>query len=258
MDINDIYTPIEEAKEEIWKRWQDRDLEKKVDQYLKGNIPSVFLGEPKAISASHVATPNWAFFQFHENAKKIGLNPVAFEYLDDKFVTTNFDKAALGKMMFCHGKDQHGDMLMTNRHVIDLTGGEENKHINEIKTLWGENFVEFHHRILKTFCDNIEIYDGSLWYHAMGNNAREYYKYVVALYIRNGVLVENFLSTKSEGKFTSEVLLPAFELVYKEFGLKPLIVPIYDGSDDNHKYMWHYPEFVKMMLAAIITQPVHA
>jgi hypothetical protein len=248
MNLDYIYTPLEEAKKEIWKRWNDKELAKKVEKYLNGHIPHVLNDEPKAISTSHIATPNWAFLHFWMSSLKVGLKPVAFEYTEDKFVTTNYDKASLAKMIFYHGKDDNGKMLTSSKHAIDLTGKEEKKLIKEIKTLWGENFVDFHHRVLNSYYKDIEIHDGSDWYHKMGKNAEEYYKYVLALYIRNGILFENFSLVKSEGRFTREILIPAFEDVYREFGLKPLIVRIYADDEGDHKYWFYYPEFIKMML----------
>jgi hypothetical protein len=37
----DLYTTVEEAREEIWKRWNDENLRKEVEQFL-GEIPEVF------------------------------------------------------------------------------------------------------------------------------------------------------------------------------------------------------------------------
>jgi hypothetical protein len=34
MNLDDIYTPLEEAKEEIQRRWEDKELKKKVEEYL--------------------------------------------------------------------------------------------------------------------------------------------------------------------------------------------------------------------------------
>jgi hypothetical protein len=248
MEIDKIYTTLEEAKAEIQRRWNDPELKRKVDEYLKGNIPEPLRDEPKAISTAHIATPNWAFYRFWEGAKSIGLKPLAFEYTDDLFVTTNYDKASLAKMVFYHGKDDHANMITSHRHIIDLTGKNEKKKINTIETTWGENFVDFHHRALHAFYSGVEIYDGSPWYHAMGNNAKEYYKYVLALYIRNGVLFENFMLSKKEGVFTKEIFLPAFEFVTKTFGVRPLIVPIWPHHESDNKYWWCYPQFVKILL----------
>ncbi len=248
MNIDDIYTPLEEAKEEIWKRWEDKDLEKKVNEYLVGNIPEPFLKEPRGICTSHVATPNWFFFSFFDKTKEIGLKPIVFEYLDDLFVTTNFDKASLAKMVFYHGKDDHGDMLTSSRHVIDLGGKNEKKKIKELCTLWGENFVDFHHRATNEFCEDVEIYDGSEWYHKMGKRPSDYYKYVLAFYLRNGILFENYLLNEKEEKFIKNVLIPAFEFVKNEFGIKPLIVPLAPRNEEDSRYWWSYPEFIKILI----------
>lgn len=248
MTIEDLYTPLKKAKKEIKKRWADKDLEKKVHKFLKGKIPEVFLTEPRAVSTTHVATPNWALLQFKNEAKEVGLKPLIFEYLEDVFITTNFDKASLARMVFYHGKDDHGDMMTTSRHAIDLTGKHEKKKLKEIKTLWGENLVDFHHKIFGEYCPEIEISDGSSHYHKMGKCAKEYYPYILALYLRNGILFENYLANNREKKFLEEILFPAFELVYKKFGIKPLIVPITPQNEADNKYWWCYPEFVKTLL----------
>jgi len=248
VDIEDIYTPLEEAKKEILRRWADKDLKKKVEKFLKGKIPEAFSNEPRAVSTTHVATPNWALLQFKDEAKEIGLKPLVFEYLEDIFITTNFDKASLARMVFYHGRDNHDDMLTTSRHIIDLTGKEEKKKIKEIETLWGENFVDFHHKIFKSYCQNIEVIDGSNYYKEMGKKAKEYYPYILALYIRNGVLFENYLANNHEKKFLDEILFPAFKLIYKKFGLKPLIVPVTPQDEADNKYWWCYPEFIKTLI----------
>jgi hypothetical protein len=248
MNLEDIYTTLDEAKIEIKKRWNDPELKRKVDEYLGDNIPPIIRDEPKAICTFHVATPNWAFFHFWEASQKINLKPIVFEYLDDLFVTTNFDKASLGKMIFYHGKDDHGDMLTSSRHVIDLGGRHEKKKIRDVETLWGEKMTDFHHRALTTFYENIEIFDGSEYYHKLGRNPEEYYKYIFAFYIRNGILFENYLLTDKEKGFTEKILLPAFDFVWKKFGVKPLIVPITPQNEAAKKHWWCYPEFIKILI----------
>lgn len=248
MTIEELYTPIEEAKKEIQRRWADKDLEKKVTKFLKGNIPDVFLHEPRAVSTTHVATPNWALLEFRKEAQEIGLKPIIFEYLEDTFITTNFDKASLARMVFYHGRDDHGDMMTTGRPIIDLTGKEEKKRIIDIKTLWDHNLVDFHHEIFMSYCPGVDVADGSSFYKAMGHCAKEYYPYILALYIRNGVLFENYIANKHEQKFLDEVLFPAFEIIEKEFGLKPLIVTIAPQNEADNKYWWCYPEFIKTLI----------
>lgn len=248
LNLDDIYTPLEEAREEIQRRWKDKELKKKVDKFLKGNIPAILQNSPKAMCTLQVATPNWALLHFIDEAKEVGLEALIFEYLEDIFVTTNFDKASMAKMVFFHGRDNHGDMITTSRHIIDLNGKHEKKKIIDITTLWGDNFVDFHHLAFKTFCKDAHICDGSEFYKNMGKCAKEYYPYILALYIRNGILFENYLLNKHEEKFMREVLFPAFKFVEKKFGLKPLIVPIAPQNEADSKYWWCYPEFIKTLI----------
>jgi hypothetical protein len=37
--VESMYTTLSEAKEEIWRRWNDKELRKKVEEYKMGNIP---------------------------------------------------------------------------------------------------------------------------------------------------------------------------------------------------------------------------
>lgn len=37
-DIKEIYTPLSVAKKEIWRRWNDKELRKKVEDFLGGDV----------------------------------------------------------------------------------------------------------------------------------------------------------------------------------------------------------------------------
>jgi hypothetical protein len=247
MNVNDIYTPLQEAKAELERRWNDPELRKRVEDYLGDNLPLPLRSEPRALCTFHVATSNWAFFHFWKASQEIDLRPLVFEYTDDLFVTTNFDKVSLGKMVFYHGRNDNNEMITSSEHIIDLCGKNEKKKIKDVETLWGESLVDFHHRALNTFYEGLEIYDGSEDYHKLGKNPKEYYKYIFAFYIRNGILFENYLLTSKEKKFTEEVLLPAFEFVWKKFGVKPLIVPLTPQNEADGKHWWCYPEYIKTL-----------
>ncbi len=248
MNIDDIYTPIEEAKKEIWRRWNDKELKKKVEKFLGSDIPKFLQKEPRAIYTDYLASPDWSFFNFYEKSKEVGLKPIVWEYLDDIFVTNNASKVSLAKMVFYHGKDDYGDMVTSTRHIIDLSGKNEKRKIKDIYTLWDEKFVDFHHRALNEFYKEIEFHDGSEWVHKMGDKPINYYKYALALYIRNGILFENYLLSGKEKKFTKEILIPSFEFVKEKFGLKPLIVRLIPENEEENKYWWYYPEFIKILI----------
>ena len=211
--MEDIYSTEEEVKVELKKRWNNPELTKKLNDFLGGNIPEPFLKEPRAVLARQLATPDNEYKTFYEKATKLGIKPLNFEFLDDVFITTNHGKACLGKMVFFKGPN----LPTTNLHSIDLTGVNEKKPLKNITTLWGENFVDFHHRVLRKNYDT-ELYDGSEWYKKMGGEAKKYYIYYIALLSIRSVLFEN-LETGREDKFFNEVFFPALDYVKKEFGL---------------------------------------
>jgi hypothetical protein len=249
MNLEDIYTPLEEAKKEIKKRWKNKELRKKVEIFL-GNehLPKYFFEKPHAISIEDVATPNLYCWTFIGKAYEIGLDPLHFEFLDDIFITTNHDKAALAKMSFYHGLDDDGNMIKTVERIINLDGSEERKKIKEIKTIRGDGLVDLHHMlILKNFPD-AKIFDGSEWFKSKGGCAKSYYKHVLAMTLCHGILFDNFLDYGYEAKLVNEILLPAFQDIIKEFGYRPMIVSVAPTNKELEKHWLSYPEFIKTML----------
>ena len=249
MNLDEIYTPLEEVKKELERRRNDKDLMAKVENFLgRDNLPDYFFEKPHAISIEDVATPNLYCWTFIGKANKIDLDPLHFEFLDDIFITTNHDKASLAKMSFYHGLDDDGNMIKTVRKIINLDGSEEKKKIREIKTLEGEYLVDLHHKLMLKNFPNAKIFDGSEWFKSKGYCASKYYKHVLAMAICHGVLFENFLDYGYEAKLVSDILIPALEEIEREFGLKPLIVSVAPVHKALEKYWLAYPEFTKIML----------
>ncbi len=100
----DIYTSLEEAKEEVWKRWNNEALLKEVKAFV-GDIPEPLRNEPRAWLDRYVATPDNEFFYFLELAGHVKLKPLAIESLDDKFYRKNVDKMCLAEMKFLDKKN---------------------------------------------------------------------------------------------------------------------------------------------------------
>ena len=205
-NIADIYTSLEDAKEEIWKRWNNGALRRQVQEFL-GKIPEV-LNEPKAYLARNIMTPNAEHNHFVKIAKQVNLKPLGGEYLEDKFVKRNIDKLGLGKISIFRGKNKNGKGMFIHRKIIDIKK-DDGKKFSEIKTLWGEGFVDFHHRILKSCSSEIEIFDASSWLMSKGRNPKEYYLYFLTLFVCHGILFENLLTDGYEKKFTNEIIYPA-------------------------------------------------
>ncbi len=249
MNVNEIYSSLEEAAKELKERWDNVELRKKVEDFIGQNdLPDYFFEKPHAISIEDVATPNLYCWSFVNKAYTIGLEPLHFEFLDDKFITTNHDKASLAKMTFYHGLDDNGVMIKTTQRIINLDGREEKKKIRDIKTLSDEYLYDFHHRLmLKNFPD-AKIFDGSEWFKQKGLSAKLYYKYVLAMVVCHGILFDNFLDYSYEAELVSDILLPAFDEIEKRFGYKPLIVSVAPTNKILEKHWLAYPEFIKTML----------
>ena len=249
MNVNDIYTPLQEAKAELERRWNDPELRKKVEEYLgRDNLPEYFFEKPHAISIEDVASPNLYTWTFISKAHQIGLEPLHFEFLDDIFVTTNHDKASLAKMSFYHGLDDSGNMIKTVQKIINLDGREEKKKLKEIKTLNDKSFVEFHRNLmLKNFPD-AKIFDGSDWFKSKGGCAKVYYGHVLAMTLCHGILFDNFLDYDYESDLVRNILIPAFMEIEREFGYRPLIVAVAPTEKSLEKHWLSYPEFIKIYL----------
>jgi hypothetical protein len=246
--IDHIYTSLDDVKEEIHKRWQDKDLRKKLEDFFgKEGLPDYLFEKPHAISIEDIATPNLYCWTFIAKAHDAGLEPLHLEYLDDIFVTINHDKSALGKMGFYHGLDNNGDMIKTVERLID-SSKEEKKKLKHIMTHKGESLVDFHHKIFFKNFPNAKVHDGSEWFAKKGGCAKLYYKHVLAMAVCHGVLFENFLDYDYESDLVQNIMLPAFAEIEREFGYRPLIVAVAPTHEVLGKVWLCYPEFIKTML----------
>ena len=239
----DIYTSLEEAKNEIRRRWNDNELRKKVDEFLGSDIPEPFKAGPRAVLARPIMTPDIEHLGFLKLSKKIELSPISWEFKKDKFFTINEDKLSLAKLNFYKG-DNEGKPVISSKKIISFKNCEGTT-IDELMTTWGENLVEFHHRILGMSKSDVELFDASCWQASKGKRAGDYYPFFFGIFIRNGVLFENFLTSGSELKFTTDIVIPAFNKVTAEFGLRPLIVELLPRDEACNKYWWCYPKEVE-------------
>lgn len=243
---DDMYSSLSVAKEEVWKRWEDKELAKKVADFM-GPKPEVFSDKPKAIIFRNIATPNLEFCLAKEYAQMLGLELVVIEYTSDKFCTRNRDKLHLGKMMFFDKRDK--SQAVAKEKVISIKD-DDNKCFTELKTAWGEDFISFHHRIFKeSGFEDVKFFDASV-YQQSGLNAYEIYLRVLSICASGGILLENFLvkADKGEKRFTEEIIVPAFAEIEKKFGVRPLIVPILSADGEGSLCWQYYPESVKQIV----------
>lgn len=244
-----MYTSIDEAKEEVWKRWNNTELRQSVLEYV-GELPEAFDREPWAVLARHLGTPNFEFCAFVELARKADLKPICPEFIGDKICSKNPDKLFLGKTIFCHDSEGRGSGT-TSHHIINFST-EDGKPINKVITVWGEGMVTYHHRILSSVLPGILLTDNTAWLKSMGQRPELFYPRLIALFICHGIMFENFLVEGDEGKFTREIVWPAIRRVTKYFGLKPLIVRLLPEESEAEPYWCWYPGHLEAEVKALL------
>lgn len=223
------FSTMEEAMAELERRRNDKDLQTKVAEYFKDvGIPEPFKHEPRLTLFRQVATPNIEVSRFLIIADGVEMKPLFLEYYDDKFTSNNEWKLYLGKLAFYEGVGKKGGNKIGYKTIIDFNKFN-GKLIRDVETLWGENLVNFHKSLFSvnyTHIDDNIFFDGSAWFAKCGGNAGDYYKYFLALMIEKGILLENFMLSDSEHFFTKQIFLPAFNFIYTNFGIKPIIVAL--------------------------------
>jgi hypothetical protein len=244
--VSRLYTPLSVAKEEIRKRWQNEDLKREVEKFL-GVVPEVFQNGFSASLFRFIATPDLECRLAQDMASAIDLNFVFMEFLNDKFCTRNADKMRLGKMVFFKDRNKRDAEFGSRVKVINIVQSEGIA-FKDIKTLKGENFVDFHHNLFRLEGDVVQTFDVSR-FKTNGETASEVYRKILALFICHGILFENyFVNTSSDEKrFTHEVIIPMFDEAYERFGVKPLIVPIISSEDEDASWQ-AYPESLRELV----------
>ncbi len=239
----DFYIKEGDIHKELEKRKSDKDLVRRVEEYLGDKLPEPFNDQNKnfAVLFRHIFTPDYEIEKFLEKAKRLNLEPVLIEYKEDKFVAENDDKYALGKLYFYRGHGKNNEIIMDAFKIIDFDDSVRKK-IVDVKTIWGELLTEFHHRILFFYYPELEkkIFDYSNWLHFHGGLAKNYYYNFLALFISNAILFDNFRDEGKEGEFCMDIFAPALDCVKNNFGLNPMIIPIQEIEDENNPKWWGY------------------
>ncbi len=247
-----VYTPLSQALKILEERRQDKDLKAKIEKLLNNNIPEPLMREGKhGVQFRHVATPNHDTRWFIELTKGHGLNTVFFEYHGDKFTPNNDFKHSLGQLHIHNNLNKKGENIEHKITIVDFN--KYNGHtLKDVMTLWSEPLVAFHRQLFevcgyseKDFC----FFDSSQWFEDNGDMATKYYTNMLLMFTCHGILFENYLLTGTEGDFTKNIFLPAFEKAQSLAGVKPLIVPIppMDNEDDSH---WiSYKQEIKTFIA---------
>ncbi len=240
-----IYTPLEEALSEIKNRKDDKNLIQYVNKILPNGVPLIMKDQKSAVLFRQVASPNYELRRFLSLVDGAdGLTPLFFEYHNDKFTDNNDLKYYLGMMPFYNGKGKKGGEKINYLKIIDFQSSR-GKPIKDVKTRWGQSLSAFHKGLFKeAFGSKITdtmFFDASEWFNGNGNKAKTYYKKFLTLFLKDGVLFENFMINEPERSFTKEVFLPAFIEIYKETKTKPLIVALAPTEIESNIFWFCLP-----------------
>lgn len=240
-----VYTSLNEAIEELEIRWKDYQLKNEVDSYLNYNIPYPLIDKPKVVLFRQLFTPNYEFLRYRNVIDVLDIEPVFWGYYDDKFTPNNSLKRYLGKMPINKGIGKKGGAKVEYKNIINFNESNGKK-IKDVKTIWGQSLIDFHHELLNIISPNMNqyLFDASEWFHSNNGFAKDYYKNYVTLFVRNAILFENFILDGEELEFTKNIFLPAFIEVYKKTGKKPLIVALEPTEIEGDLFWLSYPTHV--------------
>jgi hypothetical protein len=243
---DEIYTSFAELEHELTRRQADKGLEEKIAHHFGDNFLKVIEDGPRAVLSRTIATPNAELFYFLDLAKDLNIPPLILEY-PDKFVAKNPDKYHLGRLFFYKKSYNLKSYPTSTVRIVDFNN-HEGKKFADIPTLWDENIIEFHHQILFDVLPELrdKVVDFSDWFKSSKESSDYYYFAFLSLFVRNGILFENFLvDDKEEEAFIRDKFLPSFYEVEKVFGVKPLIFPLLPFDGEKHPHWLSYHESIK-------------
>lgn len=250
---DEILTPLPDALKELEQRRLDPKLTEAVRKYLQDDIPEYCKDEPVLYLARHIATPNFETKRFVHLTAETGIKTVLGQDTKDLFVPQNPLKHALGKMPIHMGTSKKDGKTFERFHNISIIdfNASNGKPFRDIMTLWGEPLATFHARLCEWYLQKpVPIVDDADWIERNGRgNLFEHYKHFLALFIRDGILFEDYIAEDiDERQFILKVLRPAFSFIEKKFGVRPLIANLATTSMESGTLWYSYPSEVKKIL----------
>ena len=238
IDDKKLYVPLDEARNEIEKRWNNIELKRKIEDELGENFWSEFKLKPRGFVFKNLISPENGLIFFIQCSKYVNITPLAFECSGDLFVSLNEEKKGMGRL---HVQLKNNEKATID--IIDFHNWEKRK-FNEILTKTGESLIDFHHKLVDYSGYNIEIKDETSWVKKNGKPSDWYYLYLLH-FVAHGVLFEALLADNDEKyeKFFREVVSPSLDRIERNFGLKPLIIKLYPDQQSSEEdfYWWSFP-----------------
>ena len=240
---NYVYTSLDDAMKQIEHRKNNESIDNYLKKTLPHGVPKVMKDKKSVVLFRHIATLNYEILRFISLTSVTDkFQQLILEYSADKFTNRNEGKFFLGKMSFVKGRNRNNEILFENQNIINFNSSNS-KSISSVKTLWGQSLVDFHHELFfKAFPElKDHMFDLSRWIIENGDEAKKYYKFFLSLFLKHGMLFENFLLENNELIFTKDIILPAIMEIEKETGLRPLIVALEPTDIEDSKFWLSLP-----------------
>ena len=126
LNLQNFYTPAEDAGRMIQERWQNRDLRKQVEERFGKDIPMAVLNGPNGVLWRQIGTPDREFGRFLDLANEANIQPLCLETVEDKFVAENFTKLGLTNLPIMTGATKDGKTIAEKIKIVDFneSGGK--------------------------------------------------------------------------------------------------------------------------------------
>lgn len=254
MNENTIkYFSLDEAREEIKKRWSNLELRKKIEEELGVYLFDDLTDSPKALLCRSIASPDNGLNFFVDCCHYLNLRPLVIEYPEDKYVVINEEKRGLTKLRITRqdGKLEFIDIVDSNK--------EQGKKMSEVVTNFGDHnkLLNFHHDLLKKHYKDVILKDYSNWFKRF-SGPKDYYYYYLLNFVAHGVYFEVFDTTDSdrEKSFVNQNVILNIKKIKDFTGLDPIVVKLYpDNQAEEEDFYWFsYPKYVNDDIINIVKE----
>ena len=138
-----VHISLDEAREELKKRWNNVELKKAIEEELGDNFMPQFKECPRGVSFRQVITPDNGLPLFFQGAKYVGTDPLVLEFHGDMFTHLSEEKKGLGRMRVTLEDDSKATVDIMDFHA------NEKKKLGECVLKTGENLIDFHHKLME-------------------------------------------------------------------------------------------------------------
>lgn len=238
-----LYTPMEEAIQILQQRQKLNHL-KPLDFMVPEPLqPNYQWGSPQssktAVMFRQIATPNHEMRRAVKLCEKYQLNLLILSFQEDKFISCNASKHALGRMGFFDGLGRAGGKKLCYSTILNFNQFN-GRALRECQTFRGQPLIKFHHDLLLSEFQQLRsenLFECSHWFIQQRREVGNLYRAFLKLFLKHAILLETFVLSASELAFTLKKVLPAFQEIDANFGMKPLIVNADTESLDDDVWL---------------------